>query len=141
MKTNKILIAGLIGWVVAFLFGFIAYDLILGSFFSQNGGSAMGAFKSESELLWIPLLLGHLSWGLFFALIFGRWANISTFITGAKAGAVLGFLVSFTVDMINYGSTNVMNLNYVLADIAVMTVMGALVGGVVAWFLGRGKTN
>ncbi len=141
MNTNKILIAGLIGWVVALLCGFLAYDLLLGDFFSANTGSATGVLRADDEMEWIPMLLGHLTWGLFFALVFGRWANISTFVTGAKAGAVLGFLVVCSFDLINYGSTNIMNLTGVIADIVVMTLISTIVGGVVAWFLGRGNAK
>lgn len=138
MDTNKILLAGLIGGVAAFLLGFLSYGLLLSSFFESNMGSASGVMRGDSEMLWVPMILGHLSWGLFFAVIFGRWAGISTFATGAKAGAVLGFLVAFTFDMINLGSTHIMNLAGAIGDIVVMTVVAAIVGGIVGWFLGRG---
>jgi uncharacterized membrane protein len=139
MNITKILIAGLIGGVVAFILGYLAWGLLLGDFFEANSGSASGVMRADEEMLWIPMILGHLSWGLFFALIFGRWANISTFVTGAKAGAVLGFLVSFTFDMINLGSTNLSTLTGAIVDILVMSIIAAIVGGVVGWYLGRGK--
>ncbi|MCB0639144.1 MAG: hypothetical protein KDC54_21085 [Lewinella sp.] len=139
MNTNKILIAGLVGGVVAFILGFLLYGLALSGFFEDNMGSATGVMRKEADFQWVPMVLGHLTWGLLLAIIFGRWANISTLATGAKAGAVIGLLVGCTVDLINLGSTNLMNLTGTIGDIVVMTVMGAVVGGVVAMMLGRGK--
>jgi membrane protein YqaA with SNARE-associated domain len=137
MDTGKIVTAGLLGGVVAFILGYLMYGIIMADFFQSNMGSATGVMRGDADMQWVPLILGHLSWGLLFAIIYGRWASISTFATGAKAGAVLGFLVAFTTNMINYGTTNIANLNAVLGDIVVMTIVAAIVGGTVGWFLGR----
>lgn len=139
MDTSKILVAGLVGGIVALGLGFLIYGLALSNFFEQNMGSATGVMKDEADFNWIAMIVGHISWGLLFAVIFGRWASISTFATGAKAGAVIGLLVFITIDMINFGSTNLMNLTGAIADIVVGTVIAAIVGGVVGTMLGRGK--
>lgn len=137
MSTSKILIAGLVGGVVAFLLGFLIYGLALSSFFEQQAGSATGVMKAEADFNWIAMIVGHLSFGFLIAVIYGRWANISTFPTGAKAGAVIGFLFFLTTNMINYGSTNIMTLTGALADTVIGAVMAAIIGGVVALILGR----
>lgn len=49
MSTSKILIAGLVGGVVAFLLGFLIYGLALNSFFEQQAGSATGVMKAEAD--------------------------------------------------------------------------------------------
>ncbi len=139
MSTSKILIAGIVGGIVALIIGFLLYGIALTSFFEANMGSASGVMKTEEGLLWIPLILGHLAMGLLFAVIFGRWASISTFATGAKAGAVIGFLVSFAVGMINFATANIHNLNGTIANIAISTVQSAIVAGIIAVILGRGK--
>jgi hypothetical protein len=140
MNTNKILLAGLVGGVVAFILGFLAYGVLLVDFFESNVGSASGVAREMDDMQWVPMILGHLSLGFLFSVIYGRWANISTFTTGAKAGAVIGFLMDFGINMINYGSTNISTLNGTIADVVVTTIMMALIGGVVAWVLGRGKS-
>ncbi len=137
MSTSKIVIAGLVGGVVALVLGFLIYGMALSSFFEQQAGSATGIMKAEADFNWIAMIVGHLSFGLLFAVIFGRWASISTFTTGAKAGAILGLLFFLTTNMINYGSTNIMSLTGALADTVVGAVMGAIIGGVVAMMLGR----
>jgi hypothetical protein len=137
MSTSKILIAGLVGGILTLALGFLIYGLALSSFFEQQAGSATGVMKAEADFNWIAMIVGHLSFGFLIAIIFGRWAIISTFPTGAKAGAVLGLLFFFTTNMINYGSTNIMTLTGALADTVVGGVMAAIVGGVVALMLGR----
>ncbi len=137
MSTNKILIAGLIGGLAAFILGWLFYGTLLMGFFEKNAGSATGVTRPMEEMVWWAMILGHLAYGYLFALIFGRWANISTLATGAKAGAVIGGLMALTFDMIMYGSTNISNLTAALVDVVVMIVTGAIVGGVVAWWLGR----
>ncbi|HKK77026.1 MAG TPA: hypothetical protein VJ953_18250 [Saprospiraceae bacterium] len=139
MKTSKILIAGFVGGIVALLLGFLIYGLALESFFAENVGSATGVMKEEGDFSWPAMVLGHIAYGMLFAVVYGRWASITTFATGAKAGAVLGFLVGSAVNLIYYGSSNIMNLTSALADIVVMTVTGAIVGGVVAIVLDRLK--
>jgi uncharacterized membrane protein len=138
MNTNKILVAGVVGGVVAFLLGFLAYGVLLSDFFANNVGSAKGVMRGDGEMLWIPMILGHLAWGFVFAIIYGRWASISTFATGAKAGAVLGFLIASTFNLINLGSTHISTTTGAIVDIIVMTVVASIVGGVVGMMLGRG---
>ncbi|KAA3634015.1 MAG: hypothetical protein DWQ02_12070 [Bacteroidetes bacterium] len=139
MDTNKILLAGLVGAVAAFILGFLSYGLLLTDFFEANSGSATGVARGDKDMLWIPMVLGHLAWGLFIAWVFGKWASISTFAGGVRGGAIIGLLVALAFDLINYGSTNLMNLTAVIADVVLMTVVTAIVGGVVGVMLGRGK--
>lgn len=139
MSNNKIFTAGLVGAIVAFLLGYLVYGLALTDFFMENSGSATGVMRGDDEMQWIPMILGHITWGMLFALIFGRWANIATFATGAKAGALLGFLIGASFDLIQLGSTHISNVTGIIADIVAMTVISAIVGGVVGWFLGRGS--
>jgi len=139
MNTGKILLSGLVGGVVAFLLGFLIYGLALSNFFESNMGSATGGMRGEGEMLWAPMIIGHLAWGLLFAVIYARWASISTFATGAKAGAVIGLLVALTFNMIQLGSTHISNLTASITDVVIVTLVSAIIGGVVGWFLGRGK--
>ena len=137
METNKILIAGLLGGITAFLLGWLFYGTLLMGFFADNAGAAQGVSREMEDMVWWAMIVGHLAYGYLFALIYGRWASISTFATGAKAGAVIGGLFGLTADMILYGSTHVTTLTGALVDILVMVVTGAIVGGVVGWWLGR----
>ncbi len=141
MSNSKIFTAGLLGPVVAFLLGFIVYGNLLSEFFVENSGGASGVTRGDDEMQWIPMILGHITWGMLFAVVFGKWANISTFTTGAKTGALLGFLIGASFDLIQLGSTHIFNLTGIVVDIIVMTIVSAIVGGTVGWFLGRNKTT
>lgn len=139
MNTNKILLAGLAGGVVFFLLGFLFYGVLLMKFFEANAGSATGVMKDPP--IWWALILGNIFWGLLLAVIFGRWANISTFMTGLKAGAVIGVLAALSWDLTMYATSNFSNLTGTLVDVVVATAMTAITGGVVGLVLGMGKSD
>ena len=139
MKIDKILIAGVIGGLAALIIGFLIFGIGLASFFEANGGGATNVRKGEDEFMWVPLVLGHITLGLLFAYVFGKWANISTFSTGAQVGAIMGFLIAATYHLINFATTNLMNLTGTIVNILVETIFMALAAGIVAMILGRGK--
>jgi hypothetical protein len=136
MSTSKILIAGLVTGVVAFLLGWLFYGILLMDFFESNAGNATGVSRGES-MIWWALIAGNLIWGIFFAYIFGKWANISTAMTGAKAGAIIGLLLGAGWGLIYYGTSDIMNLTATIVDILVTGVTSAIMGAVAGWMLGR----
>ena len=78
MLNSKIFTAGLVGAVVAFLLGFLLYGNLLTDFFMENSGSATGVMRGDDEMQWIPMILGHVTWGMLFAVIYGRcWAGLA----------------------------------------------------------------
>jgi hypothetical protein len=141
MSSKKILVAGLLGAVIAFILGAFFYGFILNDFFSEHAGSATGVTKANDDFLWGYMVIGHLAWGYLFAIIYSRWANISNFRDGATIGVVLGLLIGITFDAISLGSTNVLSLVAAIVDVIVMIVNSAVIGGVVGWYLGMGKTK
>ncbi len=136
MKTNKILIAGLVGGIVAFILGWLVYGMALNSFFQSNHGSATGVDRAPEDMVFWAMIIGHLAIGLLLSIIYGRWANISTAATGAKAGAVIGALMGL-IGFIDYGVSNVANLTAVCVNVVVMAIITAIIGAAVAWWLGR----
>lgn len=138
MNTNRILLAAIVGGIVFFLLGFLVYGVLLIKFFADNQGTAQGVMK-DPPTMW-ALAIGNLAWGFLLAIVFGRWAGIKTFSTGARAGIVIGALMAATYNFNSLGTTNITTLNAVLVDIVVFALMNALIGGVVGWMLGRGKT-
>ncbi|MEL6194845.1 MAG: hypothetical protein AAFR66_22480 [Bacteroidota bacterium] len=137
MNTNKILLSGLLGGVAAFFIGFLVFGIGLAGILESNMGSATGVMRADSDLNMVPMILGHLGIGMLLSYIFGHWASISTFSTGLKSGAIVGFMVGFIVHMINLGSTYLYNLTGTIIEILGITVVWALVGGIVGLLLGR----
>ncbi|OWY19103.1 hypothetical protein C7N43_31520 [Sphingobacteriales bacterium UPWRP_1] len=136
MNLNKILLAGLAGGVVSFFLGWIIYGMLLrGAFEPQYTTPIM---RPDNEMVFWALILGNLSCGMLYSYIFGRWAGISNWMTGAQAGAVIGLLIGMYYDFTMYATANVMTLQGTLMDLVVCVVMGAAVGAVVAFVLGMG---
>ena len=137
MNSNKTLLAGLVGGLAHFLLGWAVWGGLLASFFARNAGTATGVSKATPEM-W-AIALGSLALGFLLSYIYGRWAGITTFKTGAIAGLIIGLLMGAFYDLIAYGTTNLMNLTAVLADIVVSGIVTAIVGGIVGLALGWGK--
>ncbi|MBP9744061.1 MAG: hypothetical protein WBC35_06620 [Saprospiraceae bacterium] len=140
--NSKVIIAALIGGIVAFLLGWLLYGVLLMDFMASNAGSATGVMKTDPQASdFIFVFLGNVGYALLLAYIFDQWANIKTLATGAKAGALIGLLIGISYDFLNYGMTNLMNMTGAVADILMSAVMGAVTGAVVAWWLGRGAAT
>ena len=138
-STNKILVSGLVGGVVLFLLGWLVWGFALADFFQTSGGSATGIAKLEpGGMDMLYMLLGCIAGGMLFSVIFGRWAGIKTFQTGAIAGAIIGILIALNVDLVMLGSSNIHTLSTVLVDVVANGIVMAVIGGVVGWMLGRG---
>ena len=137
MADNKILIAGLVGGIVSFLAGFLIWVVLLGGFADANAGSATGVTKEEMGDMWATIL-GALCSGYLVALIFGKWASISTWKTGAKRGAILGLLIGLNINLIMYGTTHITTLQLALVDSLAYTLLYTIIGAVVGFMLGRG---
>lgn len=137
--NTKVLLAALAGGVASFLLGWLFYGILLAGFFANNAGTATGVMRDETSMGWIPLIVGNLVIGLLFAMLFSRWAGITTFKGGAIGGAWVGFLMALGYDMVSLGTTNIMNPTAAMVDPIVSAVMSAITGGVVGWALGYGN--
>lgn len=132
--NNRVIWATLAGGVASYLLGWLIYGMILAGNTSMYG-SATGVMKTDMGDMW-ALILGNLAGAYLLAHIFTRWAGVNTLQGGIRTGALLGFLIWLTVDMIMFGTTNVYSLTGALLDIAISAFMGAVTGGVVGWVLG-----
>ena len=137
--NNRVLWATLAGGVASYLLGWLIYGILLRDMTSMYG-SATGVQKTDMRDMW-ALILGNFSIAYLLVHIFTRWANISTLQAGATTGALLGFLIWLSVDLIMFGTTNVYSLTGVVVDVIVSTVMGAVSGGVIGWVLGYKRTT
>ena len=137
MGNNKILISGLVGGIVSFLVGFIIWGLALEGFAANNMGSASGVTKEEMGDMW-AVVLGALASGFLVAFIFGRWANIKTVQTGAKAGAIIGLLLGININFIMFGTTHITTLPLAIVDALAYGLLYTAIGATVGWMLGRG---
>lgn len=137
MNTGKIILAGLIGGIVAFLLGFITFAFLLEDFFLSNSGTAEGVTRGD-DVLMIPLIFGHLAWGLLLAYILGKLSHIDSFVKGTLVGAIIGFLGVSAADLIQFGTTNMANFQGTIVEILCLTIISGIVGGTIGWVYSTG---
>jgi hypothetical protein len=135
--NSKILVAGLIGSVASLLLGYLFYGTLLAGMLAE--ASMPGTQRAMTEIQWPFLILSNLASGYFISYLFSKWANITTFSNGLNAGATIGLFVGCIYNFTYYAVTNMMTLKGHLIDIVTTIVITGIVGGLVGWWLGRGK--
>lgn len=133
MDTRRLVTGTLVGGIVLYVVGYLIFDLAFGNFYAANAGSATGVAR-DSQLVW-AVALGSLSYAALITLAIGSRGRSTTIGTGVKIGAVVGFLLWFTVDFILYGVSNVANLTRTMVDPPLELVRGGIAGGVIALVL------
>ena len=131
MDTKKFLTGTLAGGVVYFLLGYLLYGLLLQGFFESQSATDANVMRPDDQMVWWALVLGNFFYAAFLTYIFLKWAHISTFKGGFRAGAAIGFLLGLAYNLIYYGTSTMMTLTGALADVVVSTAMAAIVGGVI----------
>ena len=122
--TKQLFLSGIAGFAVYFLLGWLAYGIL---FTEETTG--------EESMLFIAL--GCLFYAFVYATIFTRWANIATFSTGLKAGAILGLLYELSWKF--FMTTGAIDVLPFLKSLIINVLMTALMAGVVAYV--NGKTS
>jgi hypothetical protein len=141
--STKALLAALAGAITSFLLGWLVFGILLKSTYdgmmTEAGKTIMRPEAEMMNYMW-AMILSNLVYGLLLALIFSRWANISTFRGGAIAGGVISFLIVLSFDLGMYAMMNAWKGGTgLIIDPLANGVVGAVVGGVVGWVLGYGK--
>ncbi|MBS1554817.1 MAG: hypothetical protein JSU09_07815 [Bacteroidetes bacterium] len=137
MDAKKRILATLAGFAVYFILGFLIYGVLLMDFYASNIGTATGVMRTDADMQWWALIAGNVMMAYLLVYIFGKWANVTSFARGLKAGAMVGFIMALGFGFNMYGTTNISNLTATLVDTVVMAVMMGATGGVVGWVLGR----
>lgn len=127
MSTKKILVSGIIGGIVDFLLGWVFYGILF-----------TNLYPASKDMNLFITFLGCLTFGLFVAYIFVKWAGIKLPITGLKAGAIIGFFTSLSFNLFQY-SNKPLNYQNIILDVAISIIIGSLVGTAVALILGKMK--
>jgi hypothetical protein len=127
MNVKNFLVAGIVGGIVNFLLGWVFYGMLFNDIYPEG-----------EEMNLVLTFLGCLTSGLFVAFIFTKWASITMPLTGLKAGAIIGFFTSLSMNFFMY-SNKAVNYQNIALDVVISIVMGALVGAAVAFILGKMK--
>jgi hypothetical protein len=137
MSIKTLVVGTLAGGVTIFAVGTLIFALPpLAEFYTYalTSGSATNVPR-QVPILWAAFL-GALSYGALVTLAIGK-AEAPDVPTGFKIGAVVGFLLWFTADLMLYAISNVGTLTSTLADALVEPIPGAFGGAVIARVLRR----
>ena len=135
MDIKRLIIGTVVGAITLYILGYVIWELAFADFFAANRGSATGVGR-DTQVIW-ALALGTLSYAVLLTLAIGTRAGSATIVDGLKIGAIVGFLMWFSVDFIHYGIGNVSNLTATIADSLLELVRAGISGGVIAAVLGK----
>lgn len=130
MNVKNFLLAGLAGGITDFLLGWLFYGILFHDYF---GGA-------EPNLTFI--FAGCMTFGFLISYIYNKWANISTLITGAKGGAVLGLIIGLMENFFRTAmSGDSIDYQMIVVDVVICLLIGAGVGAIVGIVNGALKTK
>jgi hypothetical protein len=135
VDIKRLIIGTLVGAITLFVLGYLIWELAFVDFFAANAGSATGV-ERDPPLMW-AVALGTVSYAALLTLAIGARASSATIVDGLKIGAIVGFLMWFSVDFILYGFQNVSNLTATIADSLLELIHGGIAGAVIAAVLGK----
>ena len=120
--NKNVLISGTAGTIVYFLLGWLVYDILFPEM-STGDESMAGIF------------FGCLFYMYIYALIFVRWAHITTFKAGMTTGFVLGLLYALSWQAFAY--TGHFEFSSFIREILIGSIMTAGGAGTVAFVHGK----
>ena len=123
--NKSIFYSTITGTIVYFLLGWLFYGILFTDLYPE----------SDSMLF---IVLGALFYVLIFSIVYARWASISTFKSGAKAGLILGLLYSLSMSFYMASSMG-LDVERLVTEAFVAAVSTALMGGVVGLTIGKTK--
>jgi hypothetical protein len=134
----KIALAALVGTIVYFGIGWLVFEGLLGKYMSANTTQIAGFKKSEEESSMLMLIVSCAAYALLLAVVMGNWTQVNTLKEGAILGATVGILVATMTNSYWYSTTHFFNgIAPVLVDIAAAGLTVGIMGGAIAWILGK----
>lgn len=135
--NSKFLVGGLIGFVLFFLLGWLVYGMLLADMMA--GYMNTECTRPMEEMNMSLMILGNVGFGLMFSYILSNGgAKFASFSGGAIGGAIVGLLVSLSYDSMIYAQSTMMNsFNGIIMDVVAFTIISAVAGGGIGWWLGR----
>ena len=131
----RVLLATTAGAITIFLLGYLIFGILLAPYTSAGQIQYTGLRKEPPDML--LLILKNIVQALLLVYVFEYLAGIRTFLGGVKAGAIIMFLITLSL---NLSLLSIMNLNTGFAtnilDVVGETVRAAGGGGVIGAILG-----
>ena len=137
MNTKKIVVGSLAGGLAYFLLGWVVYGILMKDYCATNMNQT-GMRKEEEMILW-AIGVSNIAFAMLLALIFS-WSNTSSILNATKMAAIIGLLVSISIDLSFYAMTTMyQSRSIIIVDVIVNTILTAIVGAIVYWSMCLGK--
>ena len=130
MNAKQLAVGIIVGTLVSMIVGYVIWDMLFADFFASNMGSATGVMR-DTQLLW-AVIIGTASYTALIALALGAQSGEPTIAGGLKVGAIVGFLVWFSVDFILFGIMNVNTLTIAIVDPILEAIRAGITGAAIA---------
>jgi hypothetical protein len=130
MNAKQLAVGIIVGTLVSMIVGYVIWDVLVADFFASNMGSATGVMR-DTQLLW-AVIIGTVSYTALIALALSAQSGELTIAGGLKVGAIVGFLVWFSVDFILFGIMNVNTLTVAIVDPILEAIRAGITGAAIA---------
>jgi hypothetical protein len=130
MNAKQLTVGIIVGTLVSMIVGYVIWNVLAADFFASNMGSATGVMR-DTQLLW-AVIIGTASYTALIALALGAQSGELTIAGGLKVGAIVGFLVWFSVDFILFGAMNVNTLTIAIVDPILEAIRAGITGAAIA---------
>lgn len=132
----RFLVCAIAGGIVIFVLGFLIYGLALASWMQANTVQYPGLMIDPPNF--VALAVSNIVWAGLIAFVADNWANAKDFGAGMKVGGIVMFLASMAMNLGYTAFWNIFqNMLVPVVDVAVMTFMGVVAGGVIGFILGK----
>ena len=133
--NTRVLLATIAGAITIFLLGYLIFGILLAPYTTAGEIQYTGLRKVPPDML--LLILKNIVQALLLVYMFEYLAGIRTFLGGVKAGAIIMFLITLSL---NLSLLSIMNLHTGftanILDVVGETVRAAVGGGVIGAVLG-----
>ncbi len=129
MKTNKLIVAGLIGSIVHFFLGWIVYGILLMNTMQTHTNQSI--FRKDEEMIFWSIIAGSLCFGFLLSYILEK-SNVTGLKNRTSLSVFVGLLMAAYINFSSFGTSTVYSdIVGVLTD----TLAGGLVAGFTGWVI------
>lgn len=134
----KLLKGTVTGTIVFFFLGWLIWGILLADYMLANYNQC--AMKPNEEMIWWSLILSNLIYAFLLTLVL-NWSKAINFMDGLKTGALIGFLISASIDFSFFSMTTIFNsFESILVDLFANTILAAVTGMAIVLFWGKDKS-
>ena len=134
MDGKRLLTGAVVGGIAMFVLGWVVFDLAFSSFYEASSNLPAEAVR-DSSIYW-AWVAGAVALAVLVTFAI-TWAGATSFASGFKVAATVGFLLWLGVDLLRYSGIDDLNLTVTLLDPVLEIIRTGLVGGILAVVLNR----